>query len=96
MMKSGLMYRDCLTNEILHKSFRSQFDLVLHAIRVAGGVVHSGQYESELHMRNIAADVLSDIAEGARLEPIVKQQPCSVEECTEEAVTKTKKGKKTA
>ena len=97
-MKSELAYKDCLTNEMLHKSFRSQFDLVLHAIRIASGIVHADQDTGDLYMSNVASDVLSDIADGAKkLEPIVRKSVASPAEVTsEEMVTKTKKRKKKA
>lgn len=56
-----------LTNEMISKKFRSQFDLVNHAIRLAGHLIHSGHAPSAGSADNIVNDVLTDIKFGRDL-----------------------------
>ena len=58
-----LEYRDCLTNEMLHKRFTSLFDLVRFAIKNAEYRVESGHVD-EYQDGTLATDILSEIAEG--------------------------------
>jgi hypothetical protein len=53
-----------LTNEQISKRFKSQFDLVNHAIRMAGHMIHSGHAPSPGSADNIVNDVLTDIKLG--------------------------------
>lgn len=56
-----------LTNEKISKRFRSQFDLVNHAIRLAGHFIHAGVAPSPGSADNIVNDVLKDIETGRDL-----------------------------
>lgn len=53
-----------LTNEQLSKRFRSQFDLVNHAIRMAGHLILSGHAPGPGSSDNLIDDVLTDIKLG--------------------------------
>lgn len=57
-------YRDCLTNEMLTKHFKSQFDLVRYAIEEAAARIRGGHDGHNPMEENVVTDVLEDIAEG--------------------------------
>lgn len=54
-----------LTNENLNKKFKSQFDLVNYAIKLAENMIHTGR-ESRVktEMQNRAMQILEEIAHG--------------------------------
>lgn len=55
--------KDYLTTEELRKKFKSQFDLVSHAIRVAENMIHSGRGPRvKLDVQNRALIILEEIA----------------------------------
>ena len=89
-MKQDMEYKDCLTNEMLHKRFKSQFDLVRYAIKLAIQKVNQGEDSlyPDAEPENIPTEVLTDIAEGYdHLEPEEEE----VEEIIEVVKIKTKK-----
>ncbi len=53
-----------LTNEQVSKRFKSQFELVNHAIRLAGHMIHSGHAPGPGSADNIVNEVLTDIKLG--------------------------------
>jgi hypothetical protein len=53
-----------LTNELISKRYKSQFDLVNHAIRLAAHHIQAGHEPSVGSADNIVNDVLNDIALG--------------------------------
>lgn len=53
-----------LTNEQISKRFKSQFDLVNHAIKLAGHFIQAGVAPSPGSADNIVNDVLKDIETG--------------------------------
>ena len=59
-------YNEYLTNEMLHRRFKSQFDLVRYAIKLAVQKVVDEQALPyiEAESENIPAETLFDIAEG--------------------------------
>lgn len=57
--------KDALTNEKLNKKFKSQFDLVEHAIRLVDNMVKSGRSPRiKLDIQNPAVIVLEEIVQG--------------------------------
>ena len=87
-----LEYKDCLTNEMLHKRFKSQFDLVRYAIKLALQKVEAGNDSlyPDAEPENIPTEVLTDIAEGYdHLEPEEEEE--EVVEVVEVVKIKTKK-----
>jgi hypothetical protein len=61
-MFKNLKYSECLTNELLGKQSRNQFDLVSHAIKIADYLVKSGKAAIDWP-DNIANEVLRRMAE---------------------------------
>lgn len=61
-MQKKYNYDDALTNEHLTKQFRSQFDLVDHAIRMGEYLITSGKAFTDWP-DNVAAAVLKRMAE---------------------------------
>ncbi len=61
-MLKNLRYEQCLTNELLGKQARSQFELVGRAIKIAEYLVKSGKATEEWP-DNVAFEVLRRIAE---------------------------------
>ena len=59
---SNLPYSQCLTNELLSRQSKSQFELVGRAIKIAEYLVKSGKAASDWP-DNVAAEVLRCIAE---------------------------------
>ncbi len=70
-------YKDCLTNEILQKRFKSQFDLVRYAIKLAVRKVELNKDATYPDLENIATEVLEEIAEGY---DSCDEELCDVEE----------------
>ncbi|HXF28381.1 MAG TPA: hypothetical protein VN457_00905, partial [Chlamydiales bacterium] len=67
MQRTPLQYKDCLTNEMLLKRFKSQFDLVRFAIKVAEDRIHSGRevhYHGQEAGKSLATEILEEIADG--------------------------------
>lgn len=91
----NLEYKDCLTNELLHKRFKSQFDLVRYAIKLATQKIetHEDSLYPDVEPENIPSEVLTEIAEGYdHLEPEEEEMEEEVmEEEVEAPKTKTKK-----
>lgn len=57
--------KDALTNEKLNKKFKSQFDLVEHAIRLVDNMVKSGRSPRiKLDIQNPAVIALEEIVQG--------------------------------
>lgn len=56
-----------LTNEKISKRFKSQFELVNHAIKLAGHFIQAGVAPSPGSADNIVNDVLKDIESGRDL-----------------------------
>jgi hypothetical protein len=91
-------YKDCLTSELLLKHFPSQFDLVRHAIQLAGRKVEEEKdmmYPSD-DARNLATESLEDIAENGRDSFIEcsEEEECCMEEEEEEEEVKPKSKRK--
>jgi len=61
-MPKNLKYGDCLTNELLGKQSKNQFELVSIAIKVADYLVRSGKAVSEWP-DNVANEVLRRMAD---------------------------------
>ena len=61
-MLRNLKYNECLTNELLGKQSRNQFDLVSHAIKIADYLVRSGKAVNDWP-DNVANEVLRRMAE---------------------------------
>ena len=76
-------YKDCLTNEILQKRFKSQFDLVRYAIKLAVRKVELNKDATYPDLENIATEVLDEIAEGS---DSYDEELCDAEEVEEEIV----------
>lgn len=90
-------HRECLTNELLQKRFKSQFDLVLYAIKIAENRVKSGHDDlHDLDTENLATEILDEIAEGRdTFENIIQAADDDEEEDEEEVQPVVKaKGKK--
>lgn len=89
-----------LTNEQISKRFRSQFDLVNHAIRMAGHLIHSGHAPSPGSADNIVNDVLIDIKLGRDYYLDEEEEEEEVDEVvifsTEDEEEETKKGRSRA
>ncbi|MDB6081355.1 MAG: hypothetical protein JWO53_627 [Chlamydiia bacterium] len=62
--RKPLEYKDCLTNELLQKRFKSQFDLILYAIKIAENKIKSGNDNiyAEFDTENLATAILEEIA----------------------------------
>lgn len=57
--------RDILTNEMLLKKFKSQFELVNYAIRLAANMIYTGRdSRAKLDTTNKAMLILAEIATG--------------------------------
>lgn len=67
-------YKDCLTNEMLRHKSKSQFDLVLHAIRIAEEMIDAGRESGRYPDQNLAFEILADIASG-------KEAPTETAKC---------------
>lgn len=61
-MLRNVNYAECLTNELLGKQSRNQFELVSHAVKIAEYLVKSGKATTEWP-DNIAFEVLRRMAE---------------------------------
>ena len=61
-MLRTLKYNECLTNELLGRQCRNQFDLVSHAIKIADYLVKSGKAAVDWP-DNVANEVLRRMAE---------------------------------
>lgn len=61
-MLRTLNFNQCLTNELLSRQSRSQFDLVSHAIKIADYLVSSGKAAMDWP-DNVAYEVLRRMAE---------------------------------
>ena len=61
-MLRNLKYNECLTNELLGKQAKNQFDLVSHAIKMAEYLVKSGKAAVDWP-DNIAFEVLCRMAD---------------------------------
>ena len=61
-MPKNLKYSDCLTNELLGRQLKNQFELVRDAIKVADYLVKSGKAVSEWP-DNVANEVLCRMAD---------------------------------
>ena len=91
--ESQLHYKDCLTSELLLKRFKSQFDLVRHAIQIAVQKVDAEKdmlYPNE-DARHISTEALEDIAEG--IDALVEKEEME-EEVEEVQKPKAKKRSK--
>ncbi len=66
MIKENLMaQKEYLTIESFHKKFKSQFDLVNHAIGLAVNLITTGRAPRvKIKSQNPAAQVLAEIREG--------------------------------
>ena len=96
-MKEVREYKDCLTNEMLHKRFKSQFDLVRYAIKLATHKVQLDKDSPFPELENVATEVLDEIAEGLDEDITVFEEPVFLEadiELEEIEVTKPKSRKK--
>jgi len=96
-MSKPLQYQDCLTNELLLKRFKSQFDLVRFAINYAKNKILT---DTDLvGNENIASEVLQEIADGADQLPGFEKMPekvelAALEEKVEEIIQPNKGRKK--
>ncbi len=76
MQFKGREFKGTLTNESLGKQFKSQFDMVNYAIRLAENMIKTGR-ESTVHSesQNTAMVVVAEIADGKdHLEDIFLEQ----------------------
>lgn len=72
-MKKPSDFKECLTSEPLQKRFKSQFDLVRYAIKLAEMRVKLGRDDHHVgKVLNTAYEVLSDIAD--RKDPQVSEE----------------------
>lgn len=69
-----------LTNEEISKRYRSQFDLVNHAIRLASHLIQSGYEPSPAVAENIVNDVLKDIETGRDAFAFMDEEDDEIEE----------------
>jgi hypothetical protein len=61
--KRELHYKDCLTNEMLQNRFKSQFDLIRYAIKIAEQRILSGHDDFSFDDQSLASEILGEIAE---------------------------------
>lgn len=59
--------RESLTNELLNKRFKSQFDLVRYSIKLAESRIHAGRDNPYPDTENMASEILAEIASGKTL-----------------------------
>ena len=73
--------RDSLTNESLNKKFKSQFDLVSYAIRLASNMIHTGRdARVRIDSQNRAMQVLAEIRNGEdRFDELIVKEEVSKE-----------------
>lgn len=88
-------HKDCLTNELLQKRFKSQFDLVLYAIKIAESRIKSGHDDPyhNLDTENLATEILDEIADGRDVFENIIQSADDDEEEEEEEVQPVVKAK---
>jgi len=92
--------KDFITTEEIRKKFKSQFDLVTYAIRLAENMIKTGRDPRvKLDMQNRAMQILGEIAEGKDKFDDIPEEPVAVEkiEFVEmESLPKNHEGKKSA
>ena len=64
MDNKNIIEHEMLTNEHISKRFKSQFDLVNHAIGLAAYLIRAGHEARSIHDDNLVLDVLEDIQYG--------------------------------